>query len=401
MSDPAMPTIDAALDAMLAALSPLVPVERPLADCGGAFLAKPLVAQWTQPPFAASAMDGYAVRSVDLAAGSEALRLVGEAAAGHAFSRQVGPGEAVRISTGAPVPDGADQVVIQEKASRVGDRVRLDDTSRPMGNIRPAGTDFSRGGRLLEIGQRLSPEAVALAAAARVATLHIHPRPRVAILATGDELVEPGEPAGPSQIVNSVAPGLVELVRIWGGEPVYLGIARDRHEAVRDALRHGRDGDLTVTVGGASVGGHDHLRTVFQADGGRFAFERIAARPGKPTWFGTVEGHPVLGLPGNPVSALVMARLFLRPALARLGGGAASAVFAQAPLAVALEANDWRETYLRATRDKAGHVTPLPNQDSSALSALVQADCLIRRPSGASALAAGDRVEILPLSDRA
>lgn len=401
MADTAMLTVDAALDAMLAALSPLAPVERPLADCAGAVLAEPLVAQCTQPPFAASAMDGYAVRSADLAAGPEALRLVGEAAAGHAFSRQVGPGEAVRISTGAPVPDGADQVVIQEKASREGDRVRLDDTSRPMANIRPAGTDFSRGDRLLEIGQRLSPEAVALAAAARVATLHIHPRPRVAILATGDELVEPGEPAGPSQIVNSVAPGLVELVRIWGGEPVYLGIARDRPEAVRDALRQGRDCDMTITVGGASVGGHDHLRAVFQADGGRFAFERIAARPGKPTWFGAMEGHPLLGLPGNPVSALVMARLFLRPALARLGGGAASAVFAQAPLAVALEANDWRETYLRATRDEAGHVAPLPNQDSSALSALVQADCLIRRPSAAQAMAAGDRVEILPLSDRA
>jgi len=401
MSDSAMLTVDAALDAMLSALSPLAPVRRPLADCGGAFLAEPLVAQWTQPPFAASAMDGYAVRSADLAAGSEALRLVGEAAAGHAFDRPVGPGEAVRISTGAPVPDGADQVVMHEKASRAGDTVRLDDTVRPMANIRPAGTDFSRGDRLIEAERRLSPEAVALAAAARVATLHIHPRPRVAILATGDELVEPGAPAGPSQIVNSVAPGLVELVRIWGGEPVYLGIAQDRPEAVRDALRRGRDCDLTVTVGGASVGGHDHLRAVFQADGGHFVFERIAARPGKPTWFGTIAEHPVLGLPGNPVSALVMARLFLRPALARLGGGAAAAVFVEAPLAVTLEANDWRESYLRATRDEAGRVAPLPNQDSSALSALVQADCLIRRPAGAPALAAGERVEILVLSDRA
>lgn len=401
MADTAMLTVDAALDAMLAALSPLVPVEQPLGACGGAFLAEPLVSQWTQPPFAASAMDGYAVRSADLAAGTKALRLIGEAAAGHAFHAALVPGEAVRISTGAPVPDGADQVVMQEKASREGDTVRLDDTSRPMANIRPAGTDFSRGECLLEAGQRLSPEAVALAAAARVATLNIHPRPRVAILATGDELVEPGELAGPSQIVNSVAPGLVELVRIWGGDPVYLGIARDRPDAVRDALRQGRDRDMTITIGGASVGGHDHLRAVFEADGGRFAFERIAARPGKPTWFGIVEGHPVLGLPGNPVSALVMARLFLRPALARLGGGTASAVFAQAPLALALEANDWRETYLRAGRDQDGRVAPLANQDSSALSALVQADCLIRRPAGASALAAGDRVEILPLSDRA
>ena len=400
MPDTAMLTVDAALDAMLSALSPLAPVRRPLADCGGAILAEPLVAQWTQPPFAASAMDGYAVRSADLASGSEALRLVGEAGAGHAFDGLVGPGKAVRISTGAPVPDGADQVVMQEKASREGDAVRLTDTARPMANIRPAGTDFSHGDRLLEAGRCLSPEAVALAAAARVAALHIHPRPRVAIVATGDELVEPGEPAGPSQIVNSVAPGLVELVRIWGGEPVYLGIARDRPGAVRDALRPGRDCDLTVTVGGASVGGHDHLRAVFQADGGRFAFERIAARPGKPTWFGTLEGHPLLGLPGNPVSALVMARLFLRPALARLGGSVANAVFAQAPLAVALEANDWRETYLRATRDEAGRAAPLSNQDSSALSALVQADCLIRRPAGASALAAGEPVEILPLLDR-
>ena len=209
MPDTAMLTVDAALDAMLSALSPLAPVRRPLADCGGAILAEPLVAQWTQPPFAASAMDGYAVRSADLASGSEALRLVGEAAAGHAFDGLVGPGKAVRISTGAPVPDGADQVVMQEKASREGDAVRLTDTARPMANIRPAGTDFSHGDRLLEAGRCLSPEAVALAAAARVAALHIHPRPRVAIVATGDELVEPGEPAGPSQIVNSVAPGLV------------------------------------------------------------------------------------------------------------------------------------------------------------------------------------------------
>lgn len=401
MADAAMLTVDDALDAVLAALSPLAPVERPPQACGGAILAAPLIAQWTQPPFAASAMDGYAVRADDLAPGSAALRLIGEAAAGHAFDRPVGPGEAVRISTGAPVPGGANQVVMQEKASREGDTVRLDDTARPMANIRPAGTDFSSGERLIEAGRIVSPETVALAVAARVPTLHIHPRPRVAILATGDELVEPAASAGPSQIVNSVAPGLVEMMRVWGGEPVYLGIARDRPDAVRDGLRRGRDCDMTVTIGGASVGGHDHLRSVFEADDGRFAFERIAARPGKPTWFGTVEGHPVLGLPGNPVSALVMARLFLRPALARLGGGAASAVFAQAPLSVPLEANDWRESYLRAMRDEVGRVAPLPNQDSSALSALAQADCLIRRPAGAQAMAAGEPVEILPLSNRA
>jgi molybdopterin molybdotransferase len=393
-----MISLDEARRRLLEHLKPTDGIALCLAEASGCILADPMVAQRTQPPFSSSAMDGYAVRSADLAEAPARFRLAGESAAGHAFSGTVEPGMAVRISTGAPVPDGADQVVMQERATREGSDVVLDDTARPAANIRPAGIDFFESDILLPAGARVSPEAVALAAGAGLTALTVHRRPKIGVLATGDELVEPGEPAGPSQIVNSVSKGVIEALRTWRAEPVYLGIARDRADDVRARLAAGAGLDLVVTIGGASVGDHDHLRQVFASDGGDLVFEKIAVKPGKPTWFGRLGDVPYLGLPGNPVSALVIAQLLLRPAVGRLEGRSGAPAYEQARLACALPANGRREAFLRARCDEHGDVEPLDNQDSSALSALVRANCLIRRPADAPALEPGAVTDILRLS---
>lgn len=395
-----MLSLDEARRHIVDILQPTENVSLALSDASGRILAEPMVAQCTQPPFPASAMDGYAVRSIDLGDTPVRFRFGGESAAGHAFAEMVEPGMAVRISTGAPLPDGADQVVIQERAGRDGDSVTLDDTARPMSNVRPAGVDFSRGDILLPEGARVAPEAVALAAGAGLTALTVHRRPKIGVLATGDELVEPGEPVGPSQIVNSVSRGVIETVRAWGAEPVYLGIARDNAEDVASRLAAGAGLDLVVTIGGASVGDHDHLRQVFARDGGELYFEKIAVKPGKPTWFGRLCGVPYLGLPGNPVSALVIAQLLLQPAVWRLEGRGQAPVYDRARLGCALAANDYREGFLRGWCDDQGVVTALDNQDSSALSALARANCLIRRPADAPASGPGDATEILRLARR-
>lgn len=395
-----MISLDEARRRIVENLQPTESISLALSGASGRTLAEPMIARCTQPPFPASAMDGYAVRSADLGGAPVLLRLAGESAAGHAFTGAVEPGMAVRISTGAPLPEGADQVVIQERAVRDGDKVTLDDTARPMSNVRPAGVDFSRGDILLPEGARVAPEAVALAAGAGLTALTVHRCPKIGVLATGDELVEPGQPAGPSQIVNSVSKGVVEAVRAWGAEPVYLGIARDNVDDVRSRLAAGAGLDLVVTIGGASVGDHDHLRQVFARDGGELYFEKIAVKPGKPTWFGRLGGVPYLGLPGNPVSALVIAHLLLQPAVGRLDGCGRVPVYQQARLGAALVANDYREGFLRGWCDAHGIVTPLDNQDSSALSALARANCLIRRPADAPASGPGDATEILRLAGR-
>ena len=395
-----MITVDEARERILRSLTATEALPMKFQSALGRVLAADAVAARTQPPFAASAMDGYAVRSADMGDVPVTLDLVGESAAGHGFEGHLEPGTAARISTGAPLPDGADQVVIQEKTERSGDRVTLADTQRPMANVRSAGIDFREGDTLLRAGTRLTPEAIALAAGAGLTSLSVHRQPRVGIVSTGDELVEPGQSAGPHQIINSVSKGIDALVREWGGEPVYLGIARDTPASVRDTLARGGDLDLVVTIGGASVGDHDHLRQVFNDEGGALDFEKIAIKPGKPTWFGQLRGVPHLGLPGNPVSALVIARLLLRPAVTRLNGAAATTLFETATLDADLSANDHRETYLRSSRTADGRVAPLSNQDSSALSALVRANCLIRRTINAKAARRGDLVEILTLDGR-
>lgn len=393
-----MISLDEALYLIRSTLDPVDMETIPLTRAHGRTLAASVIAARTQPPFAASAMDGYAVRSAELSGQSVTLHLTGESAAGHASLARIGPGEAFRISTGAPMPDGADQVVIQENCQRDNQSVITSEPARPGANIREAGVDFSSGDTLLEAGQKLTPAAISLAASGGHAAVSVCRQPTVGLLSTGDELVEIGQTAGPDQIINSLGPGLTALVREWGGQPRYLGIARDDPEDVREKLMAGNGLDLLVTIGGASVGAHDHLRKEFAGLDGELVFEKIAIKPGKPTWFGRLGTTPVLGLPGNPVSAMVMARLCLKPAMDRLLGSEDPALFRPARLGVDLPPNGPRENMIRARFDAlTGLIAPLGNQDSSALSALVASNALIRRPANAAAARAGEGVTFLPL----
>lgn len=368
----------------------------------GRVLAEDVTARLTQPPVAMSAMDGYAVRAADVANVPATLAVIGEAPAGGAFAGQVGAGQAVRIFTGGPLPRGADAVVIQEDTERRGATVIVNEAATAKQNIRDAGIDFTTGQTLLKRGRILTARDIALAAAANQPWLTVGRRPRIAILATGNELVRPGDPVGPNQIVSSNGLGLAAFARACGGEAVDLGIAPDDPDALRAIAARATGVDLLVTVGGASVGDHDLVQSVLGEIGLEVDFWKIAMKPGKPLMFGAFNGIPMIGLPGNPVSALVCAILYLRPALLALQGSSDTAIpMARAKLAHPLKANNFREDFLRATlaRDAQGEplVTPLPVQDSSMLTALASADCLIRRPPDAAACAAGEWVPIVPL----
>jgi len=393
-----MISLDEALSLIRNRIEPLASEAITIGEARGRWLAAPVIATRTQPPFDASAMDGYAVRAADLSGMMVSLKLAGESAAGHSSERKLGPGEAFRISTGAPMPAGADQVVIQENCTRKAASIHTSEASLPGKHIRRAGLDFKIGDKLLEPVRRLSASAISLAASSGQVALAVSRQPIVGILSTGDELVEIGEPARPDQIINSLAPGLTALVREWGGQPHYLGIAKDDPADVRDKLAAIGELDLLVTIGGASVGDHDHLRRVFAEQGGDLIFEKIAIKPGKPTWFGTLGKTHVIGLPGNPVSAHVMAQLCLKPAMDRLLGVHAPATFCEATLGVELPANGERENMIRARHDPStGLIAPLVKQDSSALSALMLSNALIRRPANAGPAASGETVEFLPL----
>ncbi|WP_454018198.1 molybdopterin molybdotransferase MoeA [Azospirillum sp. Marseille-Q6669] len=389
---------------ILAAFTALPAETVPLPDALGRVLAEPAVARLTQPPFAAAAMDGWAVRAADITqASGEApvtLRRIGESAAGHAFAGSVGAGEAVRIFTGAPLPAGADAVVMQEDCEDAGDRVRVG-RAVPKGRfIRPAGLDFTAGEELLPKGRLLTARDVALAAAANLPWLRVHRRPRIAVLATGDEIALPGDPLGPSQIVSSNALGLCALVASQGGLAHNLGVAKDDPEHLAVMAAGAAGCDLLVTTGGASQGEHDHVRDVL--GGLSLDFYRVAMKPGKPLIFGTANGVPLLGLPGNPVSTGVAALLFLVPILRRLQGLPAENATLAARLGAPLKANDDRTDFLRATlstgADGEPVATPFPRQDSAMMSRLAQADALIVREPQATAAAVGDRVTVIPLS---
>jgi molybdopterin molybdotransferase len=378
-----------------------------LAEAVGRVLAAPIVADRDQPPCDASAMDGWAVRRADLSPGAR-FRIVGESAAGRAYRRPVETGQAVRIFTGAPVPPGADLVVIQENAERDGDTVGFTiDRDPPPGNIRPAGGDFRSGDILLAQGARIDAWRLALAAAAGRARLDVARRPRVAILATGDELVPPGAAPAPDQIFESGSFSLAALVAAWGGEAVKLKAQADDLAAIARAVDEA-EADLIVTVGGASVGDHDLVKPALQTLGLDLRVQTVAVRPGKPTWFGvlppttTRDRRRVLGLPGNPASALVCAELFLRPLLAALTGADPVLATSAGVLTVPLPATGPREHWMRAARvlDAEGRVqvTPFPDQDSSLIGVFSGADCLVVRPAGASAAAAGEVVQLLPLA---
>lgn len=373
-------------------------------EADGRVLTQDLEARFTQPPFPASAMDGYAIFGDAVAAVGDRWTVVGESAAGRGFSGAVQSGQAVRIFTGAPVPAGCRTVIIQEDVSRDGDAIVATCATSAGANIRPQGNDFRAGDVLLARGTRLDPHALTLAAAMGHGEVPVARRPVVAILATGDELVPPGAHPGPDQIVSSNPVGLAALVHRAGGLARHLGIVPDRMGALRDRIREARQGDILITIGGASVGDHDLVGPALREEGIELAFWKVAIRPGKPLMFGRLERTRVLGLPGNPVSALVTARVFLLPLIrALLGMPPQPNDIETAVLTRGLDANGPRLHLMRAKlgRDASGAlaVAPMPSQDSALLSALVEANCLIWREPDAAASAAGDAVRIVRLAD--
>lgn len=368
----------------------------PLRRAAGRVLSQPVHAGHTQSPFDTSAMDGYAVQSASVTAGAR-FRVIGEAAAGHGFSGQIASTEAVRIFTGAPVPEGADRIIIQEDVTREADTITLKDTLDSSPYIRPKGHDFAEGTPFAP-QHRLTPGDVTLIGAMNHATLFVRKKPRVAIIATGDELVTPGEVLGPDQIVASNGFGVAALLEAAGAETQLLPIARDTTESLEATFRLAENVDLIVTIGGASVGDHDLVAPVARSLGLDLSFYKIAMRPGKPLMAGRMGNAALVGLPGNPVSALICTRIFLLPLIdAMLRLPAAQEQITQRPLAVPLTKNGPREHYMRAKLQEDGRVVAHGRQDSSLLSVLAWADTLVIRPPHDSPREAGEPVNCIPL----
>jgi molybdopterin molybdotransferase len=387
----------AAAQARILALADALPVEEvPLAAAAGRWAAADVMAARTQPTADLSAMDGYAIRFADLPG---PWRIIGEAAAGTRLDRPIAPGEAARIFTGAPLPDGADTVLVQEEAGREGDVLRLNGEGPPHqgAHVRPRGHDFAAGDVVLPAGARLSPPAIALAAIAGHGRLTVRRRARVALLSTGDELVPPGAPTPGVMLPASNAPMLAALLSDLPADMIDLGIVRDDRDALEAAFR-AADADILVTTGGASVGDHDLVRPTLEAAGATLDFWRIAMKPGKPLMAGRLGEMVVVGLPGNPVSAFVTASLFVRPLIAAMAGAASPLpVPLTARLMAPLPPTGERAEYLRGVWQDGG-VAPVVTQDSAALSALAAATLLIVRPPRAPAAKAGDAAEILPIA---
>jgi len=396
-----MISVEEARGRILDALSPTPAEVVALADAWNRITAAGVTARLTQPPADVSAMDGYALRAADGALDASLL-VIGAAPAGHPFDGAISPGEAVRLFTGSVVPPGADAILLQEDATRDGDRVRVNEAVRAGRHIRRKGQDFAAGDLVIPAGRRLTARDVGLAAAANYPWMSVHRRPRVAILATGDEIAMPGEPIPQGGIVSSNSHALAALVRAAGAEPMILPVARDEHAAISAVADSILGMDMLVTTGGASVGDHDLVMAALKARGMTLNFWQIAMRPGKPLLFGQLGATPVLGLPGNPVSAIVCAILFLLPALARLSGlPAAPPPVSAAILGAPVKQNDRRADHMRATvsTDPAGRVvaTPFPEQDSAMLRRLALADALVLRAPHAPALPAGAEVGIIRL----
>ncbi len=397
-----MISVAEALSRILGPIRPLPTEVVPIARARGRALAEDVRARVTQPPKDVSAMDGYAVRAEDLCEVPARLRVIGEAPAGGAHDGALGPGEAVRIFTGGPVPAGADAIVIQEGTENAGEgEIEVRESVAVGTYIRPAGLDFVEGQVGVGAGTRLGARDIGLAAAMNVPWLTVRRRPRIALLATGDEIVRPGEPIAENQIVSSNTLALAALVEGAGGEAIDLGIARDDMASIDRLVDGARGADILVTLGGASVGDHDLVRDALAERGLELDFWRIAMRPGKPLMFGLLDRMVMLGLPGNPVSSLVCGTIFLRPAIrALLGLEPASEARARARLGRDLAENDRREDYLRAELRRDGEgaqiATPFQKQDSSMLSLLARAHCLVVRPPHAPAIKAGEEVDIVP-----
>ncbi|MEM8788911.1 MAG: gephyrin-like molybdotransferase Glp [Pseudomonadota bacterium] len=393
--------------ARILALMPVMGAETvPLERAAGRVLAEPLSAARTQPPFDAAAMDGYAVRNADAAPGAR-LHVIGTSRAGARFTRAgarfngiLRPGEAVRIFTGAPVPPGADAVLIQEDAEAAGDTITVRANRDTQAYIRPAGQDFSAGDTFPATG-RLRAADIALLAAMNHAAVPVRRRPVVALIPTGDELVLPGQDPGPDQIVSSNNYGLAAMLEAAGAQARLLPIARDDPAAIDAVLALARDADLIVTLGGASVGDHDLVRSTAEGAGLTLDFHRIAMRPGKPLMSGRLGDTALVGLPGNPVSAMACGAVFLVPAVRAALGLAPKPQLVTARLAAGLPANGPREHYMRAAlsqNDAGRKVDVFERQDSALLTVLQAANALVLRPPGAPAAPAGERVDVLPLA---
>jgi len=395
-------SVEVAQAELLSAVRPTSSERVSLSEAGGRVLAADLAARRTQPPVPLSSMDGYAMCAA-AATGDVWLRVAGESAAGHGFGGTLSEGEAVRIFTGAPLPAGADCVVMQEDAERDLDRVRVKVAPVPGQYVRPRGLDFSEGDIGLVAGTRLGFTSLGLAAAMNHDSLMVRRRPRVAVIASGDELVPPGGEPQPNQIIASSSVALSHLIREAGGDPIDLSIAPDDLGLLRRRIRRGLDdgADIVVVIGGASVGDHDYTRAALEAEGAAIGFWKVAMRPGKPLMHGRVGQAEVLGLPGNPVSTLVCGVLFLAPLIrAMLGRGDVLPETSTATLEADLQPNDMRRDYLRGhlfMRDGLLRVTPFARQDSSLLRVLATANALVIRPEYAPAIAAGETVEVIRL----
>lgn len=397
----ALMPVEEARARILDGVKPLPPQSVGLQQALGRVLARPVAARRSHPPFDSSAMDGYAVRAADTARPDLVLKVSGVSAAGHGYRAALKHGEAVRIFTGAPVPRGADAVVIQENVSAGDGVIRVLQPVSPDQNIRFAGLDFRRGEVLLPAGIRLNARDIGLAAAANAAEVKVRRKPRVALIATGDELVLPGSRPGASQIVSSNSDALAAMARLLGAEVINLGIVKDTLRATERAIARAAAADVLVTTGGASVGDHDYVQEALRNSGVRIDFWKIAMRPGKPFMYGRRLRQHVLGLPGNPVSALVCARLFLSPLLDALLGLPFFEGFEEARLGAPMKQNDGRQDYVRATltvaADGSRTATPFARQDSSMQRTFREAGALIVRPPMAPAANPGDVVKILRL----
>ena len=385
---------------ILASFSALPAEVVPLTEAFGRVLAEDLTARVTQPSADISAMDGYAVRAADVSSVPTVLSEIGAVPAGASFDGVVGPGQCVRIFTGAPLPDGTDAIVIQEDTERDGTRITVRQSVAVERHVRKAGLDFRGGDALLKAGRWLTARDIGLAAAMNRPWLAVRRQPRVAILATGDEVVLPGEPMGPNQIASANGPALAAMIAACGGAPVTLGIAADDADRLAAMADQAIGADLLITTGGASVGEHDLVRSALGAHGLVLDFWKIAMRPGKPLMFGRLRDTPLLGLPGNPVSAMVCAILFARPIMQALLGQVTDGPETEpAVLGADLKANDRRQDFVRAAlarrADGQWVATPMAIQDSSMMVPLAESDCLLVRPPHAPAAVAGDPVDVI------
>ncbi len=399
----ALVPVDKALAQILKGVKPLGSELVPLTNANGRILAAPLKAARAQPPFAASAMDGYAVRADDVARVPVDLAVIGEAPAGHGYHGRVRKGETVRIFTGAPLPRGTDTIIIQENTTAAGEKgfVTVTQTASEGAFVRGAGLDFRKGETLLARHTRMRAREIGLAASMNHERIEVFRKPSVAILATGDELVELGDNPRDDQIISSNSIALGAMLAGFGAEPLDLGLVQDRLPRIEEAIERASGADVLITVGGASVGDHDLVQEAMLARGVELGFWKIAMRPGKPLMFGRRGAQRVIGLPGNPVSAMVCTRLFIKPLIAALTGYQEPDEPVQAVLGKPMKANDQRQDYVRATlsRNTTGQLVaePFPAQDSSMQRVFREADGLIIRAPHAPAAKAGEMVDVMPI----